>query len=71
MVDLLVYDLFLCALIIAKGVRSYRYGVDTSLMATVIRHGTPGNRTTPNLLTPSQGTQSCTTLQSERQRPQH
>jgi hypothetical protein len=42
MVAILAYDLFLCALIIAKGIRSYQYGLGTSLVATVIRYGIPG-----------------------------
>lgn len=69
--DLLVYDLFLCALIIAKGMKSYRYEVETSLMATVMRYGTLHNGTTPKPFSPNQGTPSCTTSQSGRQKPQH
>ncbi len=38
MVALPVYDLLLCTLIIAKGMSSFRYGLETSLTATIIRH---------------------------------
>ena len=40
MAALPVYDLLLCALIIAKGMNGFRYGLETSLTATIIRHGT-------------------------------
>jgi hypothetical protein len=71
MVAFPVYDLFLCALIIAKGIKSYRYGLETSLAATIIRHGIPDNATAPNLLTSKLGTPYCTILQSGRQKPRH
>ena len=51
MVDLPVYDLLLCALIIAKGMKGFRYGLETSLSATIIRHGIPDYASALNLLT--------------------
>jgi hypothetical protein len=66
MVAFSAYDLFLCALIMVKGMRSYRYGLERSLLAIVIRHGIHRNGTASNLLTPGSGTLCCTILQSER-----
>jgi len=71
MVALPVYDLLLCALIIAKGMKGFRYGLETSLSTTIIRHGILDYASAPNLLTSNEGTPYCIISQSEPQRPQH
>ena len=51
MVAFPVYDLLLCGLIIAKSTMGFRYGLETSLSATIIRHGIPDYANAQKLLT--------------------
>ena len=53
MVAFPVYDLLLCALIIAKGTMGFRYGLETSLSAIIIRHSIPDYASAQKLLTPN------------------